>query len=173
MDKQIVIEEYNPYWSTEFVIEKVKIKQALNNDLLPIEHIGSTSVKGLGAKPILDIMIGVKNLTEVDKFIKPLKQIEYEYVFHKEFPGRRFFRKGQWRAGTHHLHIYEYKSEFWINNILFRNYLIDYPDIKLQYNELKKDLSVRYKSDRVGYTNAKAPFITNVISLAKETYNNG
>ncbi|UOK59848.1 GrpB family protein [Bacillus sp. OVS6] len=90
-----------------------------------------------------------------------------------EFPGRRFFRKGQGRTGTHHLHIYEYKSEFWINNILFRNYLIDNSDIKLQYNELKKDLSVRYKCDRVGYTNAKAPFITNVISLAKETYNNG
>ncbi|UAL54421.1 GrpB family protein [Metabacillus dongyingensis] len=54
------------------------------------------------------------------------------------FTGRCFFRKGQGRTGTHHLHIYEYKSEFWINNIFFRNYLIDNSDIKLQYNELKR-----------------------------------
>jgi GrpB-like predicted nucleotidyltransferase (UPF0157 family) len=173
MEKQIVIEEYNPGWSNEFEKEKAIIKQALNDDLLPIEHIGSTSVKGLGAKPILDIMIGVRNLSEVDSFIEPLKQLEYEYVIHKEFPQRRFFRKGQWRAGTHHLHIYEYNSEFWINNILFRNYLNDYPNTKIQYNQLKRDLAVKYEYDRVGYTNAKAPFISSVIKLAKEIYNYG
>ncbi|NBI28157.1 GrpB family protein [Chengkuizengella marina] len=172
MDKQIVIEEYNSDWSIQFEKEKEKLKQVLNNDLLPIEHIGSTSVKGLAAKPIIDIMIGVKSLSEVDIFIEPLKPLGYEYVFHTEFPQRRFFRKGKWRAGTHHLHIYEYNSKFWINNILFRNYLRDFPDTKLQYNQLKKDLAVKYEYDRIGYTSAKAPFISNVINLAKKNYNN-
>ncbi|WP_340436797.1 GrpB family protein [Ureibacillus thermosphaericus] len=123
MDKPVIIEDYNPDWSREFEQEKEKFLEILGNKIISIEHIGSTSVKGLGAKPILDIMVGVNNLDEVDEFIEPLKEIGYEFVYHKEFPERRFFRRGQWRAGTHHLHIYEFESEHWNNNILFRNYL--------------------------------------------------
>ena len=166
MEKTVKIEEYNPDWVSEFHQEKARIMEVLKNDSLCVEHIGSTAVMGLGAKPILDIMAGVQHLAEVDTFIEPLKSVGYEFVLHKEFPERRFFRKGQWRAGTHHLHIYKYGSEQWKNQLSFRDYLISHPDVRRQYQELKLSLAQKHPADIVGYTKAKAPFILNVIESA-------
>ncbi|WP_144646571.1 GrpB family protein [Priestia megaterium] len=171
MDKQVIIEEYTSNWALSFKEEEKLLKDIMSNKAISIEHIGSTSVKGLGAKPILDIMVGVCNLGEVVGLIEPLNNIGYEHIFHKEFPNRRFFRKGLWRAGTHHLHIYKYESEEWNNNILFRNYLRKHSDIRDQYNQLKIELAQKYSFDRVGYTEAKAPFITAVIQKAKGEIN--
>ncbi|MFS0597959.1 GrpB family protein [Peribacillus frigoritolerans] len=167
MEKPIMIENYNPNWVTEFEQEKAKIKEVLKDKPICVEHIGSTSVMGLGAKPILDIMAGVQHLAEVDAFIEPLKSIGYEFVPHKEFPERRFFRKGQWRAGTHHLHIYRLGSEQWKNQLSFRNYLRSHPDVRKQYQQLKMSLAKKHPADIVGYTKAKAPFILNVMESAK------
>jgi GrpB-like predicted nucleotidyltransferase (UPF0157 family) len=141
MEKTVKIEEYNPDWVSEFYQEKARIMEVLKNDSLCVEHIGSTSVMGLGAKPILDIMAGVQHLAEVDAFIEPLKSVGYEFVPHKEFPERRFFRKGQWRAGTHHLHIYRFGSEQWKNQLSFRDYLRSHPDVRKQYQQLKMSLA--------------------------------
>ncbi|MEI2468732.1 GrpB family protein [Peribacillus frigoritolerans] len=163
MEKTVKIEEYNPDWVSEFHQEKARIMEVLKND----EHIGSTSVMGLGAKPILDIMAGVQHLAEADAFIEPLKSIGYEFVPHKEFPERRFFRKGQWRAGTHHLHIYRFGSEQWKNQLSFRDYLRSHPDVRKQYQQLKMFLAEKHPADIVGYTKAKAPFILNVMESAK------
>ncbi|MGD6796266.1 GrpB family protein [Metabacillus indicus] len=168
MGKPVVIEEYTPDWVLQFQEEQRLLNGILGYKAIAIEHIGSTSVEGLGAKPILDIMVGVYHLKEVDEFIEPLEMVGYKYVFHKEFPNRRFFRKGQWRAGTHHLHFYKYESEEWSNNILFRNFLRTYPDQLKQYHQLKKELAEKYHFDRVAYTIAKEPFIQNVIKKAKE-----
>ncbi|MBT2665669.1 GrpB family protein [Bacillus sp. ISL-4] len=166
MEKPVTIENYNPNWVTEFEQEKAKIKEVLKDKPICVEHIGSTSIKDLGSKPILDIMAGVQHLDEVDKFIDPLKTIGYEFVAHKEFPERRFFRKGQWRAGTHHLHIYKFGSEEWNNHLLFRDYLRIHPDARRQYQELKLSLAQKHPADIAGYTKAKAPFILNVIKSA-------
>ncbi|PAQ15493.1 hypothetical protein CD798_06820 [Bacillaceae bacterium SAOS 7] len=171
MDQPVVIEEYTPDWALQFKGEQKLLKSIIGDKAIAIEHIGSTSVEGLGAKPILDIMIGVRDLKEVDEFIELLEEIGYEYVFHKEFPNRRFFRKGVWRAGTHHLHVYKYESEEWNNNILFRNYLRTEPEILHQYYKLKKELAEKYHSDKVAYTKAKAPFITNIIQKARSEIN--
>jgi GrpB-like predicted nucleotidyltransferase (UPF0157 family) len=168
MEKSVVIEEYTSDWVLRFQEEKRILKGILRDKAIAIEHIGSTSIEGLGAKPIVDIMVGVSHLNEVDEFIEPLKKVGYEYVFHKEFPNRRFFRKGQWRAGTHHLHIYQYESEEWKNHILFRNYLRTHPDQLKQYQQLKKDLAEKYHFERAAYTKAKEPFILTVIKKAKE-----
>jgi len=167
MEKPVVIEEYNEDWALEYQQEERKIKEILTNKLIAIEHIGSTSVPGLGAKPIIDFMVGVSDLNEVEQFIEPLAKLGYEHVYHKEFPNRRFFRKGQRRAGTHHLHIYNYGSKEWKNNILFRDYLKTHPDVLKQYNQLKKELAEKYRNDRVAYTNAKHPFIIDVIQKAE------
>lgn len=110
---------------------------------------------GLGAKLILDIMAGVQHLAEVDAFIEPLKSIGYEFVPHKEFPERRFFRKGQWRAGTHHLHIHRFGSEQWKTQLSFRDYLRSHPDVRKQYQQLKMSLAGKHPADIVGYTKRK------------------
>lgn len=168
MDKEITIEEYNPIWSKEFEAEKVKLKDILADKVLAIEHIGSTSVEGLGAKPILDISIGVNEIGVVSEFIEPLKQIGYEFVYHKSFPERRFFRKGRWGAGTHHLHFYQFNGEHWNNQILFRNYLRTHPDVLKEYHQLKVDLAEKFRFDRASYTESKAAFIQRVLQLAEE-----
>lgn len=168
MEKTIVIKKYTPNWTLQFTKEQKIIKNIMGDAAIAIEHIGSTSVAGLSAKPILDMMVGVRNLNDIDVFIEPLKTIEYEHVFHKEFPNRRFFRKGLWRAGTHHLHIYQYGSEEWNHNLLFRDYLRSHPNVRQQYEQLKKELANKHRFDRVAYTNAKAPFILDIIKKAKK-----
>lgn len=168
MEKEISIEDYNSKWAKKFEEEKVKLKEILNDKVISIEHIGSTSIEGLGAKPIIDIAIGVKDLETVMDFNEPLQKLGYEFVYHKEFPERRFFRKGEWRAGTHHLHFYEFESEHWNNQILFRDYLRTYPNALKEYQQLKVNLAAKYRFDRVSYTEAKAPFIQKILYKAKK-----
>jgi GrpB-like predicted nucleotidyltransferase (UPF0157 family) len=86
----------------------------------------------------------------------------------KNFLIDAFFRKGQWGAGTHHLHFYKFKGEHWNNQILFRNYLRKNPDVLKEYYQLKVDLVEKYRFDRVSYTKNKAPYIQKVILKAKE-----
>ncbi|WP_054027665.1 GrpB family protein [Bacillus sp. FJAT-28004] len=168
MAEEVVIKEYTPEWLQEFEKEKAKILQTLQHNIVYIEHIGSTSVVGLPSKPILDIAVGVNHLDEADSFIEPLSKLDYEYVYKLEFPNRRFFRKGEWRKGTHHLHVYELTSDEWNNNLLFRDYLRSHPEKVLEYAKLKKHLASIYQEDRVTYTEMKAPFIQSVIELAKK-----
>ncbi|MCR8630454.1 GrpB family protein [Paenibacillus radicis (ex Xue et al. 2023)] len=171
--EEVVVCEYNPEWVTEYNVEKVKIVQLLKDLIQGIEHIGSTAIPGLAAKPVIDMMVGINNLQDLTKLhYEQLKTIGYEFVDHPHFPERRFFRKGQWRAGTHHLHIYEHKADNWNSNLLFRDYLINHPDLLREYNVLKKELELVYKNDRAAYTKAKAPFIESVIRKAKESSHN-
>ncbi len=147
MDEKIVIEKYSLAWALDFEHEKIKIGNVLGEKLVQIEHIGSTSIVDLGAKPIIDIMVGVHNLDEVVNFIDSFKEIGYEFVWHNEFPERRFFRRGQRRAGTHHLHIYRFGSEHWKNNILFRDYLRQNSNKQKEYQNLKNELAEKYPND--------------------------
>ncbi|WJE55067.1 GrpB family protein [Bacillus cereus] len=167
MDKEIIIEPYNLNWHKEFLKEKENFISLLKKDISAIEHIGSTSVEGLVAKPLIDMMIGVKDLKVVDHWIVPLQTIGYEYVFHKDFPQRRFFRKGKWRAGTHHLHVYTYGNQEWEHNLLFRDFMRNHEWARMEYKQLKQELAMKYPFDRVSYTNGKSPYIEKIISLAQ------
>lgn len=167
MAEEVIIADYRSEWAEQFEYEKARLQSALHGKTIVIEHIGSTSVQGLPAKPILDIAAGVSHLAEADDFIGPICAIGYEYVPKADFPNRRFFRKGEWRKGTHHLHVYELQSEEWSNNIRFRNYLRSNPEKVQEYARLKKQLASLYAEDRATYTLLKAPFINSVIGLAK------
>ncbi|WP_212937026.1 GrpB family protein [Bacillus hominis] len=170
MDGKIIIKPYQHYWHKEFLNEKNKISPLLKEEIITIEHIGSTAVEGLGAKPLIDMMVGVTNLQITENWIENLAKIGYEYV-PKETTNWRFFRKGKWRAGTHHLHVYIYNSEEWKNNLLFRDFLINNEWARKEYRELKEKLAATYPFDRVSYTNEKAPFICNILELAKKDIN--
>ncbi|MGE6591037.1 GrpB family protein [Bacillus mycoides] len=170
MDGKIIIKPYQQYWHTEFLNEKNKLVPLLHEEIIAIEHIGSTAVEGLGAKPLIDMMIGVTNLQITENWREALEEIGYEYV-PKKTPNWRFFRKDKWRAGTHHLHVYIYNSEEWRNNLLFRDFLINHEWAREEYRKLKEMLAATYPFDRVSYTNAKAPFICNILELAKKEIN--
>ncbi|MCM3745859.1 GrpB family protein [Paenibacillus pasadenensis] len=167
MPPEVKLVDYDPQWAVQFELERAILQEILGNKAVAIEHIGSTSVQGLAAKPIIDIALAVKNLTEADAFIVPLQSFDYEYVPKEDFPARRFFRKGEWRKGTHHLHIYEEGSEEWENKLLFRNYLRNFPDLVIQYADLKKKLAILYAEDRSVYTAKKDPFIQEIIRRAQ------
>ncbi|BFH14685.1 hypothetical protein PMJ10TS2_43130 [Paenibacillus melissococcoides] len=103
----VVIADYDPGWARDYEQEKRAIEEALPDIVVAVEHIGSTSVPGLGAKPIIDMMAGVHRLEALTEgHIDRLAAIGYEYVPKPDWPESRFFRRGPWRAGTHHLHFY-------------------------------------------------------------------
>ena len=159
---------YDPLWELRFNQEKEMITQAIGPSLIGIEHIGSTSVKGLDAKPIIDLLVGVKDLEDVLSLIEPLKKIAYVYVHKPELTDRRFFRKGELYRGTCHLHICEFESSEWNNKLLFRNYLRTFPEVAEEYRDLKKELATLYQFDRPKYTQEKEPFIKEIVRRAKK-----
>ncbi|SFC67260.1 GrpB domain, predicted nucleotidyltransferase, UPF0157 family [Bacillus sp. OV322] len=167
MPKPIVnLSDYDPNWGKQFEYEQKRILDVLGDKAVGIEHIGSTSIKGLEAKPIIDIIVGVQDLNEISNFVSPLSEIDYEYVPKPEVKDRRFFRKGLWGQGTCHLHICEFNSSEWIEKLLFRDYLRLDPKVAEEYASLKKELASKYQFDRPTYTKKKEPFIKKIIEKA-------
>jgi len=173
MRTPIVIVDYDPRWPRFFDEEKTNILRVIGPMVLRIEHIGSTAVPGLAAKPIIDIMAGVKHLSDATWCIQPLKTLGYEYVpeYEKHIPDRRYFRKGN-RPGleqgsTHHLHMVEAKGEFWERHLLFRDYLREHSEEAGRYADLKKTLASRFSSDRESYTSAKTGYSQEIVARAK------
>ncbi len=134
-----------------------------------IEHIGSTAVPGLAAKPVIDILVGVHCLEDASAFLPPLTSLGYTYVpQHEEtFPERRYLHRIVSGRHTHHLHIVEPASEFFRVQLLFRDYLRSHPDAVVQYAELKYRLAERYRNDREAYTDAKSGFIREILQQAE------
>jgi len=167
--------EYDSTWTLKFEKQKRDITNALGNKVLAIEHIGSTAVPGLGAKPIIDIMVGLRQLNDAEDCIEPLKKIGYEYVpeLETETPERRYFQKGPSNVPRkhYHLHMVEIHSEFWNTHILFRDYLRTHPLSAQEYFRLKKDLAAKYRLNREAYTEAKTKFIKSTIAKARNEHN--
>ena len=159
--------DYDPSWVDEFEADRRLINRVLGDRIKRIEHVGSTSIPGMLAKPIIDIAIAVETFSLLDdESISKLEEIGYDYVSKNEFPNRRFFRRGQWGAGTHHLHVYELNSDHWYHIIFFRDYLREHPDVANEYKELKRKLA-KEAIDRQTYTDLKGPFIQSVIEKSK------
>ena len=169
VQREVEVVEYDPKWVTLYREEKAKILAAIGRLAVAIEHIGSTAVVGLGAKPIIDIMVGVIRLSDAQQCMEPLGSIGYEYQPQHEatIPERRFFRKGELPKEQHyHLHMVEKGSGFWKTHLAFRDYLRTDPETTRQYCELKKKLASKYGSDREGYTEAKTSFIESIVAKA-------
>ena len=169
MGEAVEIVAYDPAWPAEFEHERALIARALGDRMLGIEHVGSTAVAGLGAKPIIDIMIAVSNLAEGEKCVRPLEALGYVYRGDGGIPGRLYFSKPTTRPRTHHLHMVEHGSDFWQRHILFRDYLRKHPEEAGRYYRLKVRLAAQFRDDRVGYTEAKTKFIESALARARGT----
>lgn len=169
MDNPVVVVDYDPRWPRRFEEEKARILAAIGRYAVAIEHFGSTAVPGLAAKPIIDVLVGVRKLEEAKPCIEPLEAIGYEYVpeYEAEIPDRRYFRKPRTPPRTHHLGIVAFGGAFWQRHLLFRDYLRAHPDIAKQYAELKWAIAAKYGEDRVAYTNAKTEFIRAIEARAR------
>lgn len=162
----ITLVEHRPEWPGLFQQEEARLQQAAGSAILRLEHIGSTAVPDLLAKPVIDILGGIHDLAAVAALQDALAGLGYEYVaeFEQEIPERRFFRKYPQNGTYFHLHIVEQGSGFWRDHLLFRDYLRAHPEVALAYGELKRSLADLYYQDRGAYTRAKKPFIESVLA---------
>jgi GrpB-like predicted nucleotidyltransferase (UPF0157 family) len=168
----ILLEDYNPEWPRMASDEIEHLKKLLpSKHILGIEHVGSTAIPGMVAKPIIDIQIAVDSLAEAKKFaINSLEANGYAYWYNNPDPERMFFVKGMPPFGkkrTHHVHMYEPSCPQWPNKIIFRDYLIAHPEVANEYAILKRALAEAHAQDRESYTDAKTSFVERVLDLAK------
>ena len=169
MKAPVVIVPYNPEWSREFEQERARLEKAFASTSIVIEHIGSTAVPGLAAKPVIDIMVGVAALSEAEARIESLRAHGYEYVpaYEAQLPHRRYFRKPLAEPRTHHVHCVLRGSSFWEDQLVFRDYLRAHPAAKEAYATLKRDLASRYAADREAYSEGKSEFIVGILTHAR------
>lgn len=166
------LEPYNVEWPLMAQTEIEKIKSCFPADaILDVQHVGSTAISGLSAKPILDIQIAVSSLESMKLIAVPiLQKLDYEYWANNPDSKRMFFVKGMPPYGdkrTHHVHIFEQQSDHWCNKLLFRDYLRLHPDVAKEYEQLKIKLAQEHLYDREKYTDEKLDFVNKVLQLAK------
>jgi GrpB-like predicted nucleotidyltransferase (UPF0157 family) len=160
---------YSPMWPAVFGIERERLAGIFGADAAMIEHIGSTAVPGLGAKPVIDVMLGVPALAIVERRIPALVESGYRYVpeFERAMPQRRYFVKLHGQPGTFHLHAVVLDSPFWNDHLAFRDALRADAALAERYWHLKRRLAARFPNDRAAYTDAKGDFIREVIGRSR------
>lgn len=139
--------------------EAKRLCDIFGREIIEIHHIGSTSVKGLPAKPVIDIMPVVKDIARVDDFNTAMIDIGYEAKGENGLPGRRFFQKGG-SARTHHIHFYGIDNPEIDRHLAFRNYLRTHPDVLKKYGNLKEELSQRFPDNIDAYIRGKEQLIS-------------
>lgn len=159
------IVEYNPRWPVLFARERDRLRAALGPLVLDIQHIGSTSVPGLAAKPIIDILIGIASYPWPQEAVDAVLALGYEHKGEYGIPRRHYFRNGVPR--THHIHVLEIDSPQYTGHILFRDYVRTHPETAQRYESLKRDLVRTVQGDHRAYENGKSAFIQNVIVAAR------
>ncbi len=177
--EEVAIAPYDPAWAESFRCERDHLQACLPGDLIGrIEHFGSTAVPRLAAKPIVDILVEVTDLQATRVRIAPLLEAQgYEYFWRPTHgddgpPYYAWFIKRDQRTGTrtHHIHMVEgHFKEHW-DRLLFRDYLIDHPQVAGEYAALKIRLASASPRDRVAYSRGKTEFIVGVTEQAKRYY---
>jgi GrpB-like predicted nucleotidyltransferase (UPF0157 family) len=162
----VEIVPYDPIWPRRFDEEARLLRGVLQPWLAgSVEHIGSTAVPGLSAKPVVDIMAAVESLDASRPAMAVLAAVGYCYAPYRE-DAEHWFCKPSFAFRTHHLHLVPAESRQWIEALAFRDYLRARPETAAAYADIKRDLAQRYRFDREAYTAAKRPFIERVVALA-------
>jgi len=163
----IEIVAYDPAWPKRFVKLGNELRDTLGATALRIDHIGSTAVPGLAAKPVLDVQISVAAFDPLEAFKEPLESLGYVYRADNTERTKRYFREPPGSARTH-VHVRRAGSFSEQFALLFRDYLRAAPDAAADYQALKRRLAARHPDDRRAYTEAKVPFFWEVIRHADE-----
>ena len=174
MPHPVIIADYDPQWPILYEKEKRRILEAIGHKaedkVEAVEHIGSTAVPGLGAKPIIDIIVGVHQSIDAEECVPLLRDIGYKDVTPQPEEPDWYYCLGKGpNSATYHLHLVKFMSDFWERHLLFRDFLRAHPEIARQYYELKKRLAAKYGSDRMGYIDAKTSFIESVVTQARQS----
>jgi len=151
---------YDPNWPSAFADEAVRLADAMGEVAEAVHHIGSTSIPGIFAKPIIDILVEASDLALVDQLQEAMELIGYEALGEFGIPGRRYFRRtAPDGTRTHHLHVFERGSDGAVRHLVFRDYLIAHPEFAHRYSDLKRELAKAHPDDMELYMDGKDEFI--------------
>lgn len=169
------IHHYNPQWPAWFEAEKARVLAALGEAVVAFEHVGSTAVPGLAAKPIIDMIAGVVRFADAEACHAPLVALGYAYEPGREvfMPHQRFYCRKTDGLPSHHLVVTAIDSEPWDQHVLFRDYMIARPRVAAHYETLKQVLRDRARGDDATYTAGKTPFIQSIVEIARADRDGG
>lgn len=159
--QKVVVTAYNREWTSMYEEEAEKIKRIFGEDFVAIYHIGSTSVAGLQAKPIIDMMPVVKDIHLVEQHNTAMQRLGFEPMGEFGIAGRRYFRKGGEKR-THHVHIFQEGSLDIKRHIAFRDYLRAHPNTSERYGALKSKLAKQFPFDMESYINGKDALVKEI-----------
>ncbi len=163
---KVSVDPYSAEWPRQFAAVRSQLRSALNDERVAIEHIGSTAVPGLCAKPVIDVLAGAESLTFFTNTIPRLAAEGYVYVdkYERELPMRRYFVKLPSALPRVHVHAVCERSDLWIEQLAFRDALRADQRLRDAYADLKRKLALEHADTKADYTAAKAPFIRKVLS---------
>jgi GrpB-like predicted nucleotidyltransferase (UPF0157 family) len=160
---QVELVDHDPSWAGLYEQERDRLSGVFDGRVVAIEHIGSTSVPDLCAKPIVDVLVGLAELELTDEQIAAMEKLGYDYLGEHGLPGRLFFRKD---PRTHHVHVVQHGGEHWERQLVFRDTLRSDPEERRRYDEFKRRLAAE-GHPRDAYTELKTPFIREVEARAR------
>jgi GrpB-like predicted nucleotidyltransferase (UPF0157 family) len=159
VDPAVRIVDYDPAWPALAGAELLRIGAALGPVAVRLEHVGSTAVPGLAAKPIVDLQVSVDALEPRERYVAPLERLGYLFVPAPESPDYHFFAKAPERPRTHHLHVCQAGSEHELRHLAVRDFLHEHPDEAARYADLKRRLAADHPRDRLAYIAGKDDYL--------------
>jgi GrpB-like predicted nucleotidyltransferase (UPF0157 family) len=156
------IVEYDENWPALFAAEAARLLSACGDLPLVLEHVGSTAVPGLCAKPVLDVLAGHPAHASPLAYVAPFERAGYEHRGDRRIPGHQFFRRGQPRA--YHIHLVEEHGQLWREYLAFRDLLRSDEALAQAYAALKRELAARFPRDREAYIARKSKFVSEALS---------
>jgi GrpB-like predicted nucleotidyltransferase (UPF0157 family) len=163
LSERVELVDHDPRWAQLFEEEKSRLSAIFDGQAIGIEHIGSTAVPDLSAKPIVDVLVGLRELDVTDEQVAAMRELGYEYLGDYGLPGRLFFRKD---PRTHHVHVVVYGGEHWDRQLTFRDALRTDAEERRRYDVFKRKLAAEGHSREV-YTELKTPFIREIEARAR------
>ncbi|RDE23656.1 GrpB family protein [Parageobacillus thermoglucosidasius] len=156
--RKVEVVPFCEQWATMFAKEAEKLKQVFGKECLRIDHIGSTAIPEMSAKPIIDILLEVHHIDHVDQYHKAMAELGYQAMGENGIPQRRFFQKGG-DERTHHVHVFPAGSEHIVRHIALKEYMIAHPEEAKAYSRLKIALAKRFPNDIQAYIKGKEAFV--------------
>ncbi len=150
---------YDPGWPGRFETESARIEEALGHQVVRVEHVGSTAVPGLAAKPVVDIQVSVRAMAPRAAYVQPLEHLGYRWALDPWTDEHEFFSLEEDGQRSFHIHVCGQGSEWERRHLAFRDWLRNHPDDAAAYERLKRDLAERHPRDPYTYTDEKSEFI--------------
>lgn len=160
---RVEVVPHNPRWREAFEAEAKQVADALGENVVAVHHVGSTAIPDIYAKPVIDLLVEVRDIDEVDGRSPSMESLGYEVMGEYGIRGRRYFRKDD-REGirTHHIHAFEAGSAEVVRHLAFRDYMIAHPADAQRYSELKRKLADEHPQSMDGYIDGKDGFIKEI-----------